>query len=89
MTKKKYSFKHYRRLLCGGPLKKEKTFHQESEKVFTWLQFDETKQSFAMLIEDFQYSNYSNSLGWYFGSLDLEQSIQHNSVSEMYMIGQQ
>ena len=36
------------------------------------------------LIEDLQYSNYSNSLGWYFGSLDLEWRIQHNSVSEMY-----
>ena len=50
MTKKKYGFKHYRRLLRGGQLKKEKTFHQESKKVFTWLQFDESKQSFAVFM---------------------------------------
>ena len=53
MTKKKYGFKHYRRLLRGGQLKKEKTFHQESKKVFTWLQFDESKQSFVVFMVNF------------------------------------
>ena len=53
MTKKKYGFKHYRRLLRGGQLKKEKTFLQESKKVFTWLQFDESKQSFAVFMVNF------------------------------------
>ena len=53
MTKKKYGFKHYRRLLRGGQLKKEKTFHQESKKVFTWLQFDESIQSFAVFMVNF------------------------------------
>ena len=53
MTKKKYSFKHYRRLLHGGHMKKEGTFHQELKKVFTWLQFDESRQSFAVFMVNF------------------------------------
>lgn len=54
MTKKKYGFKQYRRLLRRGQLlKKEKTFHQESKKVFTWLQFDESKQSFGVFMVNF------------------------------------
>ena len=45
-TKKKYSFKPYRRLPRGGCMKKERTFHQlESRKAFTCLQFDESKQT--------------------------------------------
>ena len=45
MTLKKYSFKHLRRLPCGERMKKGRPFHQESEKAFTWLQFDESQQT--------------------------------------------
>ena len=31
----------------------EGTFHQESKKVFTWLQFDECRQSFAVFMVNF------------------------------------
>ena len=46
MTLKKYSCKlHQRRLLRGERINKERTFHQELEKAFTWLQFDESQQT--------------------------------------------
>ena len=40
MTKKKYSFKHYRRLPHKGHMKNKRSFYQEFDKAFTWLQFD-------------------------------------------------
>ena len=46
MTKKKYSFKHYRRLPHKkGHMKNKRSFYQEFEKAFTWLQFDDSKQT--------------------------------------------
>ena len=53
-TKKNCSFKHYRRLLHRGHMKKEITFHQQSKKAFNWLQFDSlTKQRFVAFMVNF------------------------------------
>ena len=54
MTKKKYSFKHYRRLPHKGHMKNKRSFYQEFEKAFTWLQFDDSKQTtFAVFMVNF------------------------------------
>ena len=39
--------------LHRGRMNKERTFRQQSKKVFTWLQFDESKQMFCSVYGEF------------------------------------